>query len=87
MSRACEICGRKTTFGNSITRRGLAKKKGGVGRKVTGISRRTFKPNIQKIRVQAEGGGVRRVRICTRCLKKGLVRKPSRRQARAPAPD
>lgn len=80
MSRKCEICGRATTFGNEITRRGLAKAKGGVGRKITGKNRRAFRPNIQKVRAVV-GGHVRRMRVCTRCMKKGLVKKPGPRLA------
>jgi len=70
----CEICGKAPSFGNSIVRRGLAKKKGGVGRKVTGITARKFKPNIQKVRVST-GGGVKRMRVCSKCIKSGRVRK------------
>lgn len=75
MSMRCELCGKEPSFGNSITRRGLAKKKGGVGQKITGISRRMFKPNIQKIRVKGQGGQVSRMRICTSCLKAGKINK------------
>ena len=74
MARKCEICGKGTTFGRSIARRGLAKKKGGVGKKITGITRRTFKPNIQKINVEVDGGK-RKIRICASCLKAGKVKK------------
>ncbi|MHC4713927.1 MAG: 50S ribosomal protein L28 [Planctomycetota bacterium] len=72
MSMKCEICGKSPSFGNSITRRGLAKKKGGVGQKITGITRRRFKPNIQKVRVRT-GGGVKRMRVCARCIKSGKI--------------
>ncbi|MFP4055637.1 MAG: 50S ribosomal protein L28 [Candidatus Brocadiia bacterium] len=74
MSRECELCGKRTTFGRTLSRRGLAKAKGGVGRKTTGISKRTFKPNIQKIRV-LDQGRVRRARVCTACIRSGKVRK------------
>ena len=74
MSRVCEICGKHTMFGRSIARRGLAKAKGGVGKKTTGITRRTFKPNVQKIRT-IENGRVRRRRVCTACIRSGRVRK------------
>jgi len=74
MSMKCEICGKAPSFGNSVVRRGLAKKKGGVGRKVTGITARTFKPNIQKVRVRT-GGGVKRMRVCSKCIKSGRVQK------------
>jgi large subunit ribosomal protein L28 len=47
MSRICPITGRRTRFGKKIARRGLAKSKGGVGIKTTGITPRTFQPNLQ----------------------------------------
>lgn len=47
MSRVCRITGRRTRVGNRVARRGLAKYKGGIGLKTTGITRRTFKPNLQ----------------------------------------
>ena len=75
MARKCEICGRATTFGNKLKRRGLAKAKGGVGKKITGKSRRAFKPNIQKVRAVVSGH-VRRIKVCTRCMKKGRIEKP-----------
>ena len=75
MARVCELCGRKTEVGNSITRRGLAKAKGGVGKRVTSRTKRKFKPNIQKVR-GAVGGSVRRVKVCTRCIKAGKITKP-----------
>jgi len=74
MSMRCEICGKEPSFGNSISRRGMAKKKGGVGQKITGISRRLFRPNIQKIRVNVKGE-IRRMRVCARCIKGGKIQK------------
>lgn len=75
MSRVCQFCGKKTQFGRSISRRGLPKAKGGVGLKTTGITRRTFKPNIQRVRAKM-GGRVLRVKICASCLKLGRINKP-----------
>ena len=74
MSRVCEICGKKTSFGRSISRRGLAKAKGGVGRKTTGISHRTFCPNLQRVRAMIDGS-VRRIRVCAQCIRAGRVTK------------
>ncbi len=76
MARVCEFCQKRTETGNSISRRGLAKAKGGVGRRITGKSKRTFKPNIQRVRALI-GGAVRRVKICTRCMKAGKIVKPA----------
>ena len=76
MARKCEKCGKRTEVGNKVARRGLAKAKGGVGIKTTGVTKRKFKPNIQKLRCEVNGLATR-VRICTKCLKTGLVKKPS----------
>jgi large subunit ribosomal protein L28 len=80
MSRQCEVCGKAAKLGNQITQRGKAKYLGGNGRKTTGISRRQFRPNLQRIQVQ-EGGSVVRKRVCTQCIRSGritkaVVRKP-----------
>jgi len=77
MARVCEFCGKSTRTGGSIARRGLAKKKGGVGLKTTGHTLRKFKPNIQRVRAVMKGE-VRRVAVCTRCIKSGKVVKPLR---------
>ncbi len=65
----------KPAFGNSIEYRGKAKYLGGNGRKPTGISRRLFKKNLQKIRVLEDGKVVRR-RVPVRLLRTGLIEKP-----------
>ena len=51
MSRVCDITGVKPLRGNKIHRRGLAKKKGGIGMHVTAVTPRTFQPNLRKKRV------------------------------------
>ena len=55
MSRVCHCLGKRTVAGQSISRRGKAKKHGGVGKKVTGITKRKFKPNIQRVRALVKG--------------------------------
>jgi large subunit ribosomal protein L28 len=47
MSRVCSITGAKPSRGHVIHRRGLAKKKGGVGQHVTANTRRLFIPNLK----------------------------------------
>jgi len=70
MSRTCEVTGRGTGFGGSIARRGLAKAKGGVGRRTTGRTKRTFKVNVQKKRVWVpELGEFVTVKLSTRALR------------------
>lgn len=46
MSKRCMITGKKPAKGNSYTKRGIAKKKKGIGLKVTGITKRRFLPNL-----------------------------------------
>jgi len=72
MARVCEICGKGPTSGNRIVRHGLEKKKGGIGLHITGVTRRRFIPNVQKIRIM-ENGGVRTRKVCTSCIKAGKV--------------
>jgi large subunit ribosomal protein L28 len=78
MSRECPFTGKKTIFGNSITRRGKAKRLGGVGKKITGITRRKFKPNIQKVRAIIDGK-VCRIRVSAKAIRMGLIKKPLKR--------
>jgi large subunit ribosomal protein L28 len=51
MSRKCEITGAKPRRGSKIHRRGLAKKKGGIGMHVTAVTPRWHSPNLKTKRV------------------------------------
>ena len=74
MSRVCEICGKGPCAGNTIVRHGMAKKKGGIGLHITGVTKRRFLPNVHKIRVR-ENGGVTRRKVCASCIKSGKIAK------------
>lgn len=76
MSRVCAVSGRRTQVGNKVKRRGLAKKDGGVGRRVTGRSKRTFKPNLQPVRILTPDGTVMTLRLCTKVIKRGIITLP-----------
>jgi large subunit ribosomal protein L28 len=78
MSRVCQFTGKRTISGRSITRRGKAKHLGGVGRKITGKSKRKFKPNIQKVRAVVDGK-VCKIKVSAKAIRMGLVEKPPRR--------
>ena len=77
MPRVCYFTGKKTTFGNQVTHRGKAKYLGGVGTKVTGISRRKFKPNLQNVKVTEKGTNSSKL-VCTQCIRSGRVVKKVR---------
>jgi large subunit ribosomal protein L28 len=83
MSRVCYFTGKKTSAGRSIARRGKAKYLGGVGRKTTGITKRKFKPNIQKVRAVVDGR-VCRIRVSAKAMHMGLVQKPPKRNYKPP---
>jgi large subunit ribosomal protein L28 len=74
MGRVCQICGKGPAAGRTIKRRGMAKSKGGVGKKTTGISRRRFLPNLQSVRTEIDGKK-ETLRVCTSCISKGKVKK------------
>jgi len=78
MGRECHFLGKKTRSGGSVSRRGKAKYLGGVGRKITGRSKRKFKPNIQRVRAVVDGK-VCRIRVSAKAIRMGLVVKPPKR--------
>ncbi|GAB6065491.1 50S ribosomal protein L28 [Aquifex pyrophilus] len=62
---ACEICGKRAVVGRSVTFSGER-------------NRRIFKPNVHKMRVRLPDGTVKRIYVCTKCLKAGKVIKAPR---------
>jgi large subunit ribosomal protein L28 len=78
MARVCEVCGKSTQVGNSVELRGKAKYLGGVGTKVTGITRRKFKPNLQRVKVTTPNGTNKTMKICVACLRSGAIKKAVR---------
>jgi large subunit ribosomal protein L28 len=79
MPRKCHFTGKRTIFGNQVTHRGKAKYLGGVGTKITGITARKFKANIQKVRAIVNGRIVR-IKVSTKAIRNGMVVKPVRRK-------
>lgn len=59
MSRKCDICGKSTTTGNSISH-------------AHNKTRRTWKPNLLKVRTIV-GNTRTTLKVCTRCLRSGKV--------------
>lgn len=70
MARVCEICGKGPAFGHNVSH---ANNKTG----------RRFYPNLQRVRAVVDGG-VRRIRVCTRCIKSNRVQKAPRRGSAVP---
>ncbi len=80
MSRRCEICKKKAITGNTIARRGLPKKKGGIGLKTTGITKRKFFPNLQSKKIIIDGK-MKKALVCAKCIKSGKLILPIRKPA------
>ena len=78
MPRQCPFTGRKTHAGRSISRRGKAKRLGGVGRKVTGKVPRKFKANMQRVRAVIDGAVVK-VNVSAKAIRNGFIVKPAKR--------
>lgn len=78
MARECFFTGKKTRSGNQVSRRGKAKYLGGVGRKTTGITKRKFKPNVQRVRALIDGK-VCRIKVSAKAIRMGLLVKPQAR--------
>ena len=59
MSKQCSICGKKPVVGRTISH-------------AHNVRARRFEPNLQRVRAMVNGG-IRRLRVCTRCLRSGKV--------------
>jgi large subunit ribosomal protein L28 len=62
MSKQCAVCGKKTIIGRQISH-------------AHNVSARSWQPNLQRVRALVDGG-VKRILVCTRCLRTGKVTKP-----------
>lgn len=75
MSRICTVCGKKPSVGNSVSH-------------ANNKTKRTWYPNIQKLRCRDEKtGAVKRVKVCTRCLRSGFVTKALHGAGKTAFPD
>lgn len=57
----CEVCGKRKVVGNNVSH-------------ANNRTKRFFRPNLQRIKIQTPGG-VRRAHVCTRCIRSGMVKK------------
>ncbi len=78
MSRKCPLTGKKTRSGRKYARRGKAKYLGGVGIKITGKTKRKFKPNMQRVRAVIDGRVVK-INVAAKAIRNGLIVKASKR--------
>lgn len=79
MPRVCVFTGRKTSSGRSLRYRGKAKYLGGVGKKITGKTKRKFRPNIFTVSVLVDGKPTR-AKVSAKAMKMGKVVRPLKRK-------
>ena len=75
MASICEITGKRPTTGSKIHRKGQTKKSGGIGTHVTKVTKRKFKPNVQKVKIVTANGGTKRIWVSVTAVKAGKVTK------------
>ena len=59
---ACCVCGKRRITGNNVSH-------------ANNRTKRVFAPNLQRVKMITDNGGVKRAYVCTRCLRTGLVKK------------
>ncbi|MGH7931877.1 MAG: 50S ribosomal protein L28 [Candidatus Binataceae bacterium] len=62
--RHCAICGKLPSVGNSVSH-------------ANNKTKRRWNPNLQEVRADV-AGAVKRILVCTRCIRSGKVRKAAR---------
>jgi len=60
MSKMCEICGKKPMVGNNVSH-------------AHNLNKRRFNPNLQQVRAVVQNGRVKKINVCTNCIKSGSV--------------
>ncbi len=69
MARVCQICGKGPVTGNNVSH-------------AHNKTRRRWLPNLQTVKIRAEDGQNRRIRVCANCIKSGKITKaPANKEA------
>jgi len=61
MAKQCEVCGKIPVVGRTLSH-------------AHNVRPRRFEPNLQRVRALVNGG-IRRLRVCTRCIRSGKITK------------
>jgi len=68
MSKMCDVCGKGRQVGHNVSH-------------ANNKTPKVWLPNVQKVRV-VKDGRVKRMNVCTRCIRSGFVSKPPRSRIR-----
>lgn len=69
MARICHVCGKGPGTGHNVSHS-------------NNRTKRRFLPNLQKIRILDDDGKVKRVKVCTSCIKANKIRKAPPKEVR-----
>ena len=61
MAFSCDVCGKNRLVGNNVSH-------------ANNRTKRIFRPNLRSVRALIKGA-TKRIKVCTRCLRSGLVQK------------
>ncbi|HKW85898.1 MAG TPA: 50S ribosomal protein L28 [Nitrospiraceae bacterium] len=61
MANACDVCGKRHLSGHNVSH-------------ANNKTKRVFNPNLQRVRALINGAA-KRIKVCTRCLRSGLIKK------------
>ena len=70
MARRCYVCAKGPATGNNVSH-------------AHNKTRRRWLPNLQSARILDQDGTVKKVRVCTQCIRSGRIRKAPRSGAQA----
>lgn len=62
MAATCEICGKGPSFGNNVSH-------------ANNKTKRRWNPNLQSVRAIQKNGSVKKIKVCSRCIRTGSVTK------------
>lgn len=62
MAQICSVCGKKPLFGNSVSH-------------ANNKTRRRWNINLKNVKAVLDSGGTKKIRVCTRCIRSGRVKK------------
>ncbi|MFH2067156.1 MAG: 50S ribosomal protein L28 [Pseudomonadota bacterium] len=60
MSKMCEICGKKPMVGSNVSH-------------AHNVNKRRFNPNLQRVRAVLQNGSIKKISVCTSCIKSGAI--------------
>ncbi|HMV26353.1 50S ribosomal protein L28 [bacterium] len=60
--KRCDVCGKSPMYGNNVSH-------------ANNRTKRRWLPNLQEVRAKMNNGAVKRVKVCTQCIKSGKVAK------------